>query len=891
MNLKSIAFFFSLILILPILSFGNAHAKNDDPVTGQFLEWGDGSITKQVNSRPLSDIYIDFGRDQTFNNCNSRIDTYSHPRGSDDNFIYTSTDIYIIPSTLEIKRSDPLTLGKKLEDVAGTPNTIIHLSSLFDGTIIGNTKTIGPGLYDIVFDLCQDGVLDGEDGLMKNALEVRWIKDFKASNLDVWKSNKVERLKASAENAAATLTAVKVIWKAFTIYSAIKQILKPAQVIEDLKKASIVKKIIFGLTDATDTLDWVRFIVGAEDEVDSVNFLNKLIGIFMGMAADPPNVNYQNEVKLSPIIPITNLHSDPVNNAFVELGSEIQKENILSSSLISTFENYQGSVLNDDGKWALIHLKQAEEYIKLLERQTSETNQRILEVKEQATSSKDFNDTLILTNEIYKFANSGFDANFTRDLKNFNLTENEILKIKDFIKKEFNIDFYGSLKNLDAFLNARTAFMTSLIDLSLSIGNVINTLENESEINLIDIPMANPQSGYNGTVGSPIIFDGRNSSSKLSEVIKFEWDLNGDGNFSDAIGSHIPYEYDHFFNGFIGLKVTNDFGYSDIGYSPVNITFDNDFNNISFQPESSVDLEVNNSATFDVINNNQPTKNIEWLFDQKPISSGNSITYKPGNDDVGTHVITSKISFTNDSRTIIHNWIVGVQFPDNDVDFWNSNIDCNDNNPSINPGLKEIRYNGIDDDCNPQTLDINTPPVAKNQTIGLFQNSIRTISFSGDTAATDVDNDLLTFEIVKGSENGTLGPIKVNPFNNRIITADYTPKPNFHGKDSFTFIAKDQFAQSNVAKVNLNVGILQIPTAVDRTITVTEDTPTQIELRGISPDGHPLKFILEGTRSEGTKGQPVMGTIKNITQTSPTTANITYIPPTDFNNDISTRSR
>ena len=87
-------------------------------------------------------------------------------------------------------------------------------------------------LYSI---LCQDGVLDGEDGLMKNALEVRWIKDFKASNLDVWKSNKVERLKASAENAAANLTAVKVIWKAFTIYSAIKQILKPAQVIEDLK--------------------------------------------------------------------------------------------------------------------------------------------------------------------------------------------------------------------------------------------------------------------------------------------------------------------------------------------------------------------------------------------------------------------------------------------------------------------------------------------------------------------------------------------------------------------------------------------------------------------------------------------------------------------------------
>jgi len=44
-------------------------------------------------------------------------------------------------------------------------------------------------------------------------------------------------------------------------------------------------------------------------------------------------------------------------------------------------------------------------------------------------------------------------------------------------------------------------------------------------------------------------------------------------------------------------------------------------------------------------------------------------------------------------------------FVDNDGDGFNSDIDCDDNNPNINPDEMEIVYNGIDDDCDPTTLD------------------------------------------------------------------------------------------------------------------------------------------------------------------------------------------
>jgi len=54
---------------------------------------------------------------------------------------------------------------------------------------------------------------------------------------------------------------------------------------------------------------------------------------------------------------------------------------------------------------------------------------------------------------------------------------------------------------------------------------------------------------------------------------------------------------------------------------------------------------------------------------------------------------------------IITNTTSTVVVTDNDMDGYIHLVDCDDNDPTVYPSAEEILYNGIDDDCDPNTLD------------------------------------------------------------------------------------------------------------------------------------------------------------------------------------------
>jgi hypothetical protein len=104
---------------------------------------------------------------------------------------------------------------------------------------------------------------------------------------------------------------------------------------------------------------------------------------------------------------------------------------------------------------------------------------------------------------------------------------------------------------------------------------------------------------------------------------------------------------------------------------------------------------------------------------------------------------------------------------------------------------------------------VNQPPVANDQLVVAKQNSPRNILLTGsdpDSTDSDTGGDVLTFEVTKLPNHGTLSGSPP--------TLTYTPDPGRIGPDHFFFTVNDGELDSKEGKVTINVGPLGLPPSV-----------------------------------------------------------------------------
>ncbi|MBX2999576.1 MAG: tandem-95 repeat protein [Caldilineaceae bacterium] len=89
--------------------------------------------------------------------------------------------------------------------------------------------------------------------------------------------------------------------------------------------------------------------------------------------------------------------------------------------------------------------------------------------------------------------------------------------------------------------------------------------------------------------------------------------------------------------------------------------------------------------------------------------------------------------------------------------------------------------------------NVNRAPVAVDQTLITDEDSSLPITLT----ATDADGDALTFSVVNTPTHGTLSGSAPD--------LTYTPAPNYHGEESFTFMASDGSIDSNIATVSITI--------------------------------------------------------------------------------------
>lgn len=153
---------------------------------------------------------------------------------------------------------------------------------------------------------------------------------------------------------------------------------------------------------------------------------------------------------------------------------------------------------------------------------------------------------------------------------------------------------------------------------------------------------------------------------------------------------------------------------------------------------------------------------------------------------------------------------------------------------------------------------VNDPPVVEPLSLEVQEDG----KVEGKPVANDVDGFVLRYEIQSQPKNGTL---TIDP-----TEFTYVPNPDFNGSDGFTFVAVDnEGAKSEPAAVEISViATNDLPTAHALSVSLREDTPTTIELKGTDADGGTLEYLV--------LVPPKHGTITGSGSTR------TYTPNSDF---------
>ena len=121
----------------------------------------------------------------------------------------------------------------------------------------------------------------------------------------------------------------------------------------------------------------------------------------------------------------------------------------------------------------------------------------------------------------------------------------------------------------------------------------------------------------------------------------------------------------------------------------------------------------------------------------------------------------------------------------------------------------KVNYNGSDsftftssDGTLSDTSKVSITVTAINDTPVAFAKIVTTsedTKYSGSVSASDVENDILTYNILTNPSNGT-----VSITNSSLGTFTYSPTINYNGDDSFTFTAND-YNYSDTATVSITI--------------------------------------------------------------------------------------
>ncbi|MEW5990518.1 MAG: PKD domain-containing protein [Chloroflexota bacterium] len=629
-----------------------------------------------------------------------------------NDFLYPATDVYIVPT------GSVADYGA-LEDVSGTPNTIVAgaSSGFFIEEYIGTAGgkfppefedrvaaaeeqlpgLIPEGTYDVVYDECQDGKFQSTyDAIFSGVIVV----DF-AGVTPPFPSQALQDRKMDA----------------LTMRMAITE-----------GKKQLETRFEAGYTAASVYNPSVAFVRGlgtrtmyADPAAVTLSLYEDQAAHYDGIFADPPDPAFDQLTLLGSAMSRPAGTADGVGQAFAAAAVELDAEARIAEALLHAMERYQGAVAAGDAMWALAQARAMIRHATLLQAQLALTRAALAEV--EAAIQADPVDLEAGANDLAALAAAvaaGDDTELVRAARNAGLDDAGIAERSAALLATDWATWTRAdvIATIDALQAAEDDMAAGLPGFGTALADAIAAMEVDPGVEE-PFPVASAGGPYTGSVDVPLVLDASASlGGRLPianyEVDLYEWDLDGDGQFDDATGATPSVTFGGPFHGWIGVRVTNGLGTAgqDVAYARADIASANGAPQlVAVSPASDPEVVVGSSQAFNVgvSDPEGDPVTLEWYLDGTLAGSGGGFTWTPS--AIGIHSV-EVVATDSEGAATTRSWLALGRAEDADDDGWNANVDCDDANAGINPGHVEVALNGVDDDCDPATSDDGLNPTA-----------------------------------------------------------------------------------------------------------------------------------------------------------------------------------
>jgi PKD repeat protein len=500
-----------------------------------------------------------------------------------DGLLRTS-DIYVIPAG-----SIEGTGGETLTDVSGEPNfaSSAQIASQFFDFSLGWTAPtggIGSGTYDIVEDVCRDGVFDfGADSILRNAFTVV----LGAPGLP---GEDVRAMKQMAGQRAGILEIATRSWQWFWfVYGTIPGLPK----IYDGPTA-VVKSIVKDLGCARLTgvgFPWIGITlhIGCRAAVTAADatilhpdvrkayekMADSLARIYRGIEGDPPDPNYTEAVQLTELPALPMAQSTDWDRAYEKLYHGQWTEALAAEAFLRALEKYQGAQQGADNPAALAQAKAVANYARQaiagIKAQQA-ARQEVLDLDRQAggfitaAGAAAFNE---LTDRIKQ--GGTWNADEVEILEAMGLDATDRQAFADAIMEDEWLDgTISPLADIDSEASVNDdATVAAFEDMAVAFEGIAAELEVILGIDRLtpypEVTLTGPASA---TLGETI-----NLTAATDPANTLAWDTDADGEFDDGTGTAASATADHLGPNLIGVRVTDTAGHQAVAYHTTDVEF------------------------------------------------------------------------------------------------------------------------------------------------------------------------------------------------------------------------------------------------------------------------------------------------------------------------------